>query len=148
MAAAIRGTFQRQVRRVPTEEEAAKYLDFLKKNLAETSDPVRSLRATLTSIYLSPEAIYRMEWGLGKTDEHGRRMLSPKETAAALNHALFDLAPMNWQHDANGKKIRLPTSRVRLYAPHEVARLLRETGFEVDQVHGGLTGYGVGAVVV
>jgi hypothetical protein len=90
MAAPIRGAFQRQVRRLPTEEETAKYIDFLKKNLAETSDPVRSLRATLTSIYLSPEAIYRMEWGLGKTDEHGRRMLSPGEVSDALSYALFD----------------------------------------------------------
>jgi hypothetical protein len=90
MAAPIRSTFQRQVRRAPTEEEAAKYLDFLKKNLAETSDPVRSLRVTLTAIYLSPEAIYRMEWGLGKTDEHGRRRLSPGEVWDALSYALFD----------------------------------------------------------
>jgi len=39
-----------------------------------------------------------------------------------------------------GGKVRLPTSRVRLYPPHELARLLRDTGFEVEQVHGGLRG--------
>ena len=43
-------------------------------------------------------------------------------------------------YGSDGRKLRLPTSRVRLYAPHEVAALLREAGFEVEQVHGGLRG--------
>ncbi len=39
-----------------------------------------------------------------------------------------------------GERLTLPTSSVRLYAPHELSRMLREAGFEVEQVHGGLRG--------
>jgi 2-polyprenyl-3-methyl-5-hydroxy-6-metoxy-1,4-benzoquinol methylase len=39
-----------------------------------------------------------------------------------------------------GRRLELPTSEVRLYAPHEVASLLRAAGFEIEQLHGGLQG--------
>ncbi|MEM7396385.1 MAG: DUF1588 domain-containing protein, partial [Verrucomicrobiota bacterium] len=50
-------------------------------------------KGALISVYLSPEAIYRQEWGLGEEDEFGRRMLSPDELAFALSFALFDAGP-------------------------------------------------------
>jgi SAM-dependent methyltransferase len=40
----------------------------------------------------------------------------------------------------DGTRVTLPTSSVRLYAPHEVVRLLKDAGFELEQVHGGLCG--------
>ena len=43
-------------------------------------------------------------------------------------------------HARDGRRLRLPTSRVRLYPPHELAALLRASGFEIEQVHGGLQG--------
>jgi len=39
-----------------------------------------------------------------------------------------------------GERLSLPTSSVRLYAPHELGQMLREAGFEIEQVHGGLRG--------
>ena len=54
-----------------------------------------SLRATLMAVYVSPEALYRMEWGVGPVDEHGRRMLGPEELAHALSFALFDTGPFD-----------------------------------------------------
>jgi hypothetical protein len=93
LAAPLKSTFQRFASRDPTEEELQKYVDLLKKNLAETKDPRDSLKGALIAIYLSPEAIYRQEWGLGPEDEHGRRMLAPEELAFALSFALFDTGP-------------------------------------------------------
>jgi SAM-dependent methyltransferase len=40
----------------------------------------------------------------------------------------------------DGSRMTLPRSSVRLYYPHEIARLLREAGFAIEQVHGGLQG--------
>ena len=93
ITAAITPTFRRLVDRDPTAEETQKYADLYRKNLEDTGDKAQSLRATLTAIYVCPEALYRMEWGLGPKDEHGRRMLNPEELANALSHALFDSGP-------------------------------------------------------
>jgi hypothetical protein len=40
----------------------------------------------------------------------------------------------------DGKREQLPSSVVRMYAPSEMARLLADCGFVVDQLHGGLRG--------
>ena len=50
-------------------------------------------RLTLTSILLMPEAIFRMEMGLGEKLTDGRRKLSQAEIAYALGYALMDLGP-------------------------------------------------------
>lgn len=93
MAAPLANTFQRLVSRKPTTEELKKYVDFLAANFEETGDPAGSLKTALKAIYMSPETIYRIEWGLGPTDENGRRMLSPQELSYALAYALFDEGP-------------------------------------------------------
>jgi SAM-dependent methyltransferase len=38
----------------------------------------------------------------------------------------------------DGSRVDLPETSVRMYAPHELAMLLRNTGFEIEQVYGGL----------
>lgn len=43
-----------------------------------------------------------------------------------------------YRHD--GGKLQLPRSEVRLYAPHEVRAMLTRSGFEIEQVFGGLRG--------
>ena len=94
IVAPLKSTFQRFASRVPTDDELQKYVLLLKQNLADTKDPRESLKGALVAIYLSPEAIYRQEWGLGPEDEYGRRMLSPEELAFALSYALFDTGPL------------------------------------------------------
>lgn len=89
----ITATFRRVVSREPSEAELARYVTFLRSNIAESKDPTESLRTTLKAIYMSPETIYRMEWGLGPKQEDGRRLLSSNELAYALSHALFDSGP-------------------------------------------------------
>ena len=42
---------------------------------------------------MKPEAVYRMEIGLGAQDVHGRRRLSPTELAFAIARALMDTGP-------------------------------------------------------
>ncbi len=39
---------------------------------------------------------------------------------------------------SDGTRVQLPTSSVRMYAPSEAARLLRDAGFEIDQLYGTL----------
>ena len=123
---AIKGTFQRLVSRPPSQEESEKYVAFLKKNFTETKDYKRSAKATLTAIYLSPEAIYRMEWGLGKVDAHGRRMLSPEEIAFSLSFALFDHGPHQGGRSKNHKVIAAALATGKLNTKEDVERVLKE----------------------
>ena len=44
-------------------------------------------------MFLSPQSIYRMEFGEGAEDEHGRRFLSTDEMARAIAFALTDRGP-------------------------------------------------------
>ena len=84
--------FIRIIGRDPKEAERQKYMNFLKKNI-QTGGNLEGLKTTLTAMFLSPEAIYRMEFGLGEVDQHGRRHLSPDEIAHAIAFALTDRGP-------------------------------------------------------
>ncbi len=88
----IRREFQRVIGRDPTEEEQNKYHAFLKQSIA-TGGNLDGLRTTIKAMFLSAPAIYRMEFGLGEVDEHGRRHLSPDELAHSLAFALTDKTP-------------------------------------------------------
>ena len=87
---AVRYTFQVLLHREPTEEELGRYVT---KNLAPNIDaggPSAGVQALLVSVLLSPEFLFRMEMGLGKQRQDGRRMLSPHELAYALSYTLHD----------------------------------------------------------
>ncbi len=92
MEKVIREEFQRAISRPITTEELARYSQFLVKNIQQSNNE-SGLKITVMAIWLTPEAVYRMELGLGKPDEFGRRMLSPREIAFALSYALTDSPP-------------------------------------------------------
>ena len=84
--------FLRVIGRKPSDDQAKKYLTFLQRNI-ETGGKLDGLKTTIKAIFLSPESMYRMEFGLGEVDEHGRRHLSAGELAHAIAYALTDHAP-------------------------------------------------------
>lgn len=88
----IREEFARACGRPITEHELPKYLAFMESNLAQGGNEA-GLKTTLLGIYLSSEAVYRIELGRGPADEHGRHLLSPQEIAFALSYALTDSPP-------------------------------------------------------
>ena len=122
----IRDTFKRLVSRYPSSEELQKYQNLYSEIQKDADDPVTSIKATIQAIYLSPEAIYRMEWGLGKADGHGRRMLSPPEIAFALSYALFDQGPLEGGRDANRKMIQQALEQNRLSTREQVKTVVTE----------------------
>ena len=69
-----------------------------------------------------------------------------KETTVGVRHEASRYDPMTGRvltervlFPREGGRATLPTSEVRLYAPYEVARLLKQTGFEVEQVYGAMS---------
>jgi SAM-dependent methyltransferase len=69
------------------------------------------------------------------------------ETARGVRREVHEYEPMTGRLVSRrsliqgaGLRLDLPESSVRLYLPHELAALLRSTGFEVEQLHGGVSG--------
>ena len=92
LIAAVAEEFQIVLSRPPSEEESAAFFNLLHESI-EIGGKERGLRTMAMAVLLKPEAVYRMEIGLGEADEHGRRMLSPYELAHAIAYALTDTPP-------------------------------------------------------
>ncbi len=88
----IREEFLRATGRQASDEELARYLDFMTRSIGQAGNE-SGLKISLMAIYLSTEAVYRFELGRGEPDAFGRRMLSPQEVALALAYALTDAPP-------------------------------------------------------
>lgn len=90
--AALRKEFQIVLNRDPSPDELARYIGLAERNIADAGVQIGA-QATLAAIFLSPEALYRLELGAGPADQHGRRMLAPRELAAAIAASLGDGGP-------------------------------------------------------
>ena len=115
----IRREHIRVIGRYPNKDEQEKYITFLKKSI-KTGGNLDGFKTTIKAMFLSPESIYRMEFGLGEVDEHGRRHLSPDELAHAIAYALTDHKP------DNNRFIRDALQKGKLKTKEEVARLVRQ----------------------
>ena len=61
----VRNQFLRVIRRQPRKEEVARYAALLTRNI-EIGGNLDGLLTTIKTMFLSPEAIYRLEFGLGR----------------------------------------------------------------------------------
>lgn len=92
METIIRSQYQIAMTRQPTADELKRTMKLFEQSVREGGN-LEGVRAVLTAILMAPEAIYRMELGLGKKTSDGRRMLSSMELAFALSYALRDVGP-------------------------------------------------------
>lgn len=92
MEAAVVKQFDLVLNRVPTADEKARLVRFMKKNVADAGQVV-GVRYALAAVLLLPEAVFRMEVGTDKPDAKGRVRLAPREIAFAVAYALTDRRP-------------------------------------------------------
>ncbi len=90
--AAVKVEFEIVLNREPSKEELDRYGELLRRTIAQ-GGRVKGLQTMLMAVLLRPEAFYRMEYGLGKVERDGRRMLSAYELAFAISYALTDAGP-------------------------------------------------------
>ncbi len=90
--AAVQTQFDCVLQRKADNAELKKYVDFTRKSLAIGGN-TEGLRRMLVSVLLESEFLYRLEFGAGKTDQYGRRRLSPREASYAIAYALGDRNP-------------------------------------------------------
>lgn len=92
LRAAVRKQFDLVLRREPTAPELDQYLD-LGREAIKIAGNAEGLRQVLKAVLLESEFVYRLEFGAGAPDAHGRVALSPREAAYAIAHALGDRGP-------------------------------------------------------
>ena len=78
--------------RNPTDSELAENIEQFKL-YASKLDRQKAIAKLIESLVLSTEFAYRNEFGEGEPDEHGRRMMSPRNASYALAYALTDASP-------------------------------------------------------
>jgi len=89
---AVRAQFAGVLRRTPDAAELTKYAKLTRDAVAIGGNS-EGLRQMLLAVLLESEFLYRLEFGAGAADQHGRRMLAPREGAYALSYALGDRGP-------------------------------------------------------
>ena len=78
--------------RKPTDAEVTENREQFKLHMARL-DRQKAIGKLIESLLLSTEFAYRNEFGQGKPDQHGRRMMSPRNASYALSYALTDASP-------------------------------------------------------
>lgn len=77
--------------REPSIEEAAQYTSIAKQYTDLSRRDL--IKKMIQTVMLNTDFVYRAEFGTGKADEHGRRMLSPYNASYAIAYALTDASP-------------------------------------------------------
>jgi hypothetical protein len=78
--------------REPTPQENAEYVA-LTQSYVEKLGRRKAVQKLIQTFLLSTEFAYRNELGTGEPDEHGRRMMSPRDASYAIAYALTDQSP-------------------------------------------------------
>lgn len=92
LTAALRREFQIVLQRDPGTEELRRFQALMAQNIKDAGAET-GVKMTLATVFLLPEALYRVELGQGERDPHGRQMLAGRELAYAIGYALSDNGP-------------------------------------------------------
>ena len=78
--------------RTPDSGEMSDYVALVRSYQKKTGN-LKAIQKLIQTLMLSSEFAYRQEFGSGKPDEHGRRMLSARDASYAIAYALTDQSP-------------------------------------------------------
>ena len=84
--------FEKIMERAPTSQDKAEYVSLVQSYYPELGNE-KAIRKLMETMLLRSDFVYRQEFGEGQADEHGRRMLSPRDASYALAYALTDSSP-------------------------------------------------------
>lgn len=96
--------FVKIIERSPLPPELEQYITLTKSFFAKLGNE-KGIERLIQTLILRTDFVYRYEFGEGEADEHGRKMLSPRDASYALAYALTDSSPDKELQDAakNGK---------------------------------------------
>ena len=138
IAALIAELFTHIYERPTTPEEASKYLSLAKNYLADLGN-MHGVQKLIQTLILRSEFVYRSEFGASNPDEHGRRMLSPRDASYAIAYSLTDSSPdtelaaaaangkLNTRDDYKREILRLLKKRDQFYVIDEGVQRIQLT---------------------
>jgi len=91
-AALVEQLFTKILERAPSAQEKTEYCSLAKSNFEKLGNE-KAIDKLLQTLILRSDFVYRYEFGEGKADEHGRKMLSPRDASYAIAYALTDSSP-------------------------------------------------------
>lgn len=121
LVAAIDAQFDCVLQRPASQSELSEYRPFLRSSI-DLGGNEEGLRQMLVSVLLKSEFLYRLEFGGGETDDHGRRKLTPREASYAIAYAISDRVPDEQLVKAANEGLLLSKADYR----REVVRLLND----------------------
>lgn len=92
LSTAIQRQFGLVLGREAKPDEVKRYVE-LTRSFIEVGGNTEGLRQMLVSVLLESEFLYRLEFGAGEPDRHGRKKLAPLEAARAIAYAIGDQGP-------------------------------------------------------
>ncbi len=132
--------FNKIIERSPDSQEFAEY-SALVKSYVEKTGGAAAIEKLIQTLILRTDYVYRQEFGEGETDEHGRRMLSPRDASYAIAYALTDSSPdkelaeaassgrLNTREDYRREVERMLKIRSQYYIIDESVELLSADSF-------------------
>ena len=84
--------FAKIYEREPTQQETQGHIALTETYMKSLGNQA-AIAKLIETLILSSELVYRTEFGQGSADEHGRRMMSPRDASYALAYALTDNNP-------------------------------------------------------
>ncbi|MGY8770277.1 MAG: DUF1588 domain-containing protein [Pirellulales bacterium] len=88
----VKYLFTRILNREATETDVQKNLSLMKSYIS-TLGTKTAMSKLIETLILRSEFVYRYEFGQGREDAHGRRMLSPVDASIAIAYAITDSIP-------------------------------------------------------
>jgi cytochrome c553 len=135
LIAAIQKQFDLVLNRPANKEELGKYLGLMRE-MVEMVGNEAALQQMCTTVLLESDFLYRVQFGGGKADAHGRKMLTPREAAFAISYALGDRRP----DDELLKAVAEGRLQTKADYKREVERLLAEENYYRGPVDPSISG--------
>jgi mono/diheme cytochrome c family protein len=132
--------FKKIIERSPDSQEFAEYSALVKSYVLKSGGEA-AIEKLIQTLILRTDYVYRQEFGEGEADEHGRRMLSPRDASYALAYALTDSSPdkelaeaaaggkLNTREDYRREVERMLKIRSQYYIIDESVELLSADSF-------------------
>ena len=130
--------FVKLFERPPTAAESDKFVSLTQSYVASMGNQ-KAIEKLIQTLILRSDFVYRYEFGQGETDEHGRRMMSPRDASYAIAYALTDSSPdaeltkaaeegrLNTREDYRREVERLLKNRDQWYVIDEAVQRIQLT---------------------
>lgn len=138
LAALVDQLFVKILERSPTAEETEKFVSLTQSYVASMGNQ-QAIEKLIQTLILRSDFVYRYEFGQSEPDQHGRRMMSPRDASYAIAYALTDSSPdeelveaansgrLNTREDYEREVLRLLKNRDQWYVIDEAVQRLQLT---------------------